>query len=97
MLGKRRARWQFVLIATAVIVAVTLMVVVAQGGMYDVSGWTIAGGSSSGGGFILDGTAGQPAAGQNLTGGGFTLTGGGWSWRDVSYDVYLPVVLRGSP
>jgi len=35
------------------------------------------GGTSSGGGFTLSGTIGQPDAG-TLSGGGFTLTGGFW-------------------
>lgn len=36
------------------------------------------GGTSTGGGFELSGTIGQPDAGPEMSGGGFTLTGGFW-------------------
>jgi hypothetical protein len=47
---------------------------------FDVSWWTIDGGgaSSTGGAYIISGTAGQPDAG-TLSGGGFTLSGGFWA------------------
>ena len=52
----------------------------APGG-YDLSWNTIDGGGamfSTGGGYELGGTIGQPDAGVQLTGGTFTLTGGFW-------------------
>jgi hypothetical protein len=36
------------------------------------------GGTSTGGGFTLSGTIGQPDAGVTMTGGGFSLVGGFW-------------------
>jgi len=43
--------------------------------------WTIdgGGGTSTGGGYVVTGTLGQPDAGSVLSGGDFTLTGGFWS------------------
>jgi hypothetical protein len=66
---------------------------------YDLSWWTADGGGqifSTGGGYSLGGTAGQPDAGL-LTGPGYSLAGGFWSGGVAagSYRVYLPVVLRG--
>ena len=48
---------------------------------FSVDWFTIDGGGgiSTGGGFTLAGTAGQPDAGGPLTGGGFALTGGFWA------------------
>ena len=62
--------------ALAVLVAPT--VAVAQ--PFSIDWYTIdgGGGTSSGGGFTLSGTIGQPDAGV-LSGGGFTLTGGFWA------------------
>jgi len=37
------------------------------------------GGTSTGGGFVLSGTIGQPDAGPVMSGGTFTLTGGFWA------------------
>jgi len=48
---------------------------------------------SSGGGYTLGGTVGQPDAGV-LSGGGYTLAGGFWGGAAVPYRVYLPLVLR---
>lgn len=49
-----------------------------SGGPYDLTWSNIgAGGSASGGGYTLSGTAGQPDAGA-LSGGSYTLTGGFW-------------------
>jgi hypothetical protein len=76
-------------------------VVLAQGG-YDLSWWTTDGGGatfSTGGGYTLGGTAGQPDAGL-LSGGGYTLAGGFWRGGAVVgtvYPVYLPLVLRNAP
>jgi hypothetical protein len=97
MLGKRRAGRLLVLTIALAIAATAVIVVMAQGGIYEVSRWTLGGAASSGGSFSLDGTAGQPVAGQSLTGGDFALTGGFSSQGDESHEVYLPVVLRGFP
>ena len=66
-----------------------------SGGGYDLGWSTVDGGGlmfSTGGGYTLGGTIGQPDAG-SLGGGGYTLNGGFWSvppWRGT----YLPLVLR---
>jgi hypothetical protein len=74
-------------------------VALAQSGGYDLSWWTVDGGGqtfSSGGGYTLGGTAGQPDPGL-LTGGGYALGGGFWGGgaAAVAYRIYLPLVLRG--
>jgi len=70
----------------------------AQGG-YDLSWWTADGGGqtfSTGGGYSLGGTIGQPDA-SLLSGSGYTLAGGFWSGATAIYRVYLPLVLRSFP
>jgi len=89
-------------IALVVLVALTLWTVLpvrAQSGDgYDLTWSTIDGGGgvSSGGGYLLGGTIGQPDAGA-MTGGGYTLVGGFWGGGvsgATSRYVYLPIVLR---
>ena len=70
----------------------------AQDG-YDLAWWSVDGGGvtfSTGGGYTLGGTAGQPDAGV-LTGGGYTLTGGFWRGAATGsvYEIFLPLVVRG--
>jgi hypothetical protein len=64
---------------------------------YTLSWWTVDGGgttSSTGGSYILDGTAGQPDA-DVLAGGGYTLAGGFWGGgAAVMHNIYLPLVVR---
>jgi len=65
---------------------------------YDISWWTVDGGGdtapSTGGGYTLGGTIGQPDAGV-LTGDDYTLDGGFWGGASsVECRVYLPLVLR---
>jgi hypothetical protein len=67
---------------------------------YDLSWWTAdAGGQtfSTSGAYALGGTIGQADAGL-LTGGEYALGGGFWGGGAVTlgYDIYLPLVLRGS-
>jgi hypothetical protein len=64
-------------------------------GPYTLRWYTIdgGGGTSAGGGYRLEGTAGQPDAGE-MMGGGYRLLGGFWAGRFVGYRVYLPVVVR---
>jgi hypothetical protein len=47
---------------------------------FDLSWHTIdsGGGTSSGGGFMLEGTIGQPEAGLSMAGGAYVMTGGFW-------------------
>jgi hypothetical protein len=73
-------------------------VVSAQEG-YDLSWWTVDAGGytfSSGGGYLLGGTAGQPDAGL-LEGEGYRLGGGFWSGVPALWRIYLPLVLRQAP
>ena len=55
----------------------------------DSGGYTL----STGEGYSLGGTAGQPDAGV-LTGEDYTLAGGFWGGASVEYRVCLPLVLR---
>jgi hypothetical protein len=66
--------------------------------VYTLDWWTVDGGGatfSTGGGYSLGGTAGQPDAGV-LTGGGYTLGGGFWKGGlpTGAYRIYLPLVMR---
>ena len=66
---------------------------------YDLSWWTVDGGgvaASSGPGYLLGGTIGQPDAGV-LIGPGYTLEGGFWQSAAGIYHVYLPLVVRSYP
>ena len=67
-----------------------------SGGGYDLTWSSIDGGGmmfSTGGGYSLGGTIGQPDAGV-LSDGGYTLNGGFWGGVDTLQHVYLPIVLR---
>jgi hypothetical protein len=74
------------------------------GSGYELSWWTVDGGgytrlASSGGGYEMGGTAGQPDAGV-LAGGGYSLGGGFWRGGATVGDtvrIYLPLVLRQAP
>jgi hypothetical protein len=86
------------LVLAATLLLTTSSLVLAQGG-YDLSWWTVDGGGttdSSGAGYSLDGTAGQPDAGV-MEGGGYTLAGGSWPGAvpaAAMARIYLPVVMR---
>ena len=84
--------------------AVAAVAVYAQsGGGFDLTWNTIDNGGvtfSSGGGYTLGGTAGQPDA-ATWSGGGYTLTGGFWHAARASgtapgsgSGVYLPLILK---
>lgn len=94
-------RWVILLLATGVLLLSAGLVALAQDG-YELSWWTVDGGGgtfSSGGGYTLGGTAGQPDAGV-LAGGGYTLGGGFWRGGEAlppTHEIYLPVVLRQAP
>lgn len=73
-----------------------------SGGGYDLTWSTIdaGGGTSTGGGYTLSATIGQPDAGASLSGGGYTLDGGFWA-RGASSgisttdrELYIPLVRR---
>jgi len=66
---------------------------------FSVNWWTVdgGGGTSSGNGYTLNGTLGQPDAGTIASGNGYTLAGGFWHGgvvAAVQLKLYLPVVVR---
>ena len=68
-------------------------------GSYDLSWWTAdgGGGTSSGNGYTLNGTLGQPDAGAIASGGGYTLAGGFWHGgvaASLEMQVYLPLLTK---
>jgi len=74
----------------------------AHGPGYTLDWWTVdsGGGTISGDGYTLVGTAGQPDAAAALVGGGYLLSGGVWGGAASDTGprrVYLPVVLREHP
>ena len=97
-LSMPRLRW-LLLGACCALLVVVPMAIAQTGSDYDLSWWTVDGGGhtqSTGGGYLLGGTAGQPDAGV-LVGGGYTLGGGFWRGGEVFahwYEVYLPLVVR---
>jgi hypothetical protein len=97
----RRLRWRSGSVLAAVLmiglfVSVIAMASTAQG--YAISWWTVDGGGatvSTGGGYSLGSTIGQPDA-EVLVGGSYTLAGGFWSGTGTPYRLYLPLVVRQS-
>lgn len=95
-----KGRWLLPTLITLVILLLLSAAALAQtGGGYDLTWSSIDGGGhtfSTGGGYELGGTVGQPDAGA-MAGGGYTLSGGFWGGGGLSgaaYNVYLPIVLR---
>ena len=102
MMKHKTTRLSLVVALVLVIVAsgVTLVGLVSaqSGGGYDLTWNSIDGGGymfSTGGGYSLGGTIGQPDAG-TLSGGGYTLTGGFWGGIASPYQIYLPLVIKQS-
>jgi hypothetical protein len=95
---EKMRRGVLLLLGAGVLLLSVGLVALAQGG-YELSWWTVDGGGyiySTGGGYELGGTAGQPDAGV-LAGGGYTLGGGFWRGGKVvlpPFHVYLPLVVR---
>lgn len=87
------------LLARAVFLTVVTSAALAQTGEgYDLSWWTVdAGGRtlSTGEGYTLGGSVGQPDAGL-LTGGNYTVGGGFWGGGVMTrgFQIYLPLTLR---
>jgi hypothetical protein len=86
----------FTILATLVVVSLAS----AQSGQWDLNWFTIDGGgaiSSTGDGFALSGTIGQPDTG-SLSGGVYTLKGGFWGVMAgsgaPSSTVYLPLIRK---
>jgi hypothetical protein len=87
------------MLAACLLLAASIALAQAGGG-YDLAWNTVDGGggsASTGGGFSLGGSVGQPDAGV-LAGGGYTLSGGFWGGGPAGeYRVYLPQVVRQYP
>jgi uncharacterized membrane protein len=91
----------FLGLAALVLLAATALAQVPEQ-TYDLSWWTVDGGGatfSTGGGYSLGGTIGQPDPGV-LSGGGYELGGGFWGGgvpaAGPGYHIYLPLVVRGA-
>jgi len=87
-----------VLLFAGLMLLLTLPVLAQSGGELDLSWNTIDSGGtfSSGEGYTLGGTIGQPDAG-SLTGGAYILSGGFWAGQATpppppSYDLFLPLI-----
>ena len=90
--------WSIVLAGFLLLVMVSLALAQTGDG-YDLTWSTVDGGGatfSTGDGYSLGGTAGQPDAGL-LAGGGYSLGGGFWGGAVVQYTNYLPLILRNGP
>ena len=83
-----------ILMLAALLILLTLSPSLAQAQSYSIPWWTVdgGGGTSTGGGYTLSGTIGQPDAGV-MTGGGYSLTGGFWG-LDMLHCIYLPLILK---
>jgi hypothetical protein len=86
------------LLALALLLATAMILAQARSAGYDLAWWTVdgGGGTSSGDGYTLSGTIGQPDAGV-WQGNSYTLAGGFWGGAAAQYNVYLPLVLRDWP
>ncbi|MFN2243357.1 MAG: hypothetical protein ACK2U2_13790 [Anaerolineae bacterium] len=87
-----------VLIVAALVLLAAVSLASAQTGEWELAWFTIDGGggtSSSGSGYAVAGTIGQPDAG-TLLGGAYALQGGFWqpATRAGDHLLYLPVILR---
>ena len=91
-----RPRWtRLVALVILLLLGASLVARASEG--FDISWWTVDGGgdNSTGGDYILRGTAAQPDAGF-LRGGDYSLYGGFWGGgpAEASWEIFLPVVLR---
>jgi hypothetical protein len=82
-----------------VVLIISLSGLALAAASYELSWWTVdgGGGSSSGSGYTLNGTIGQPDAGTLASGGGYTLAGGFWHGGAAALaetKVYLPVMVK---
>jgi len=93
-----RASW----LAAGLLLLAVLPALAQSGGGYDLTWNTVDGGGatfSTGGGYTLGGTAGQPDAGL-MEGGAYTLAGGFWPGGAAAppeSQVYVPLVMRSYP
>jgi hypothetical protein len=95
-LNRKRNRVAVIILLAAVAsLAFALLAMGQTGGSHDLSWSVIAGGGgeSSGAGYVIKDTLGQPAI-DGEAGKGDTLTDGFWQAISVHARVYLPVVIR---
>lgn len=98
---RTKRRWALLLAVALLLPLISLpgaaRAVAQSGGAYDLPWHTMDGGGhtfSTGGGYALGGTIGQPDAGL-LKGGNYTLAGGFWvAGAQAKYIIDLPLVLR---
>ena len=91
-----KVRTPIVLTASVLCCLMLASFALAAGDGTDVPWWTVdgGGGTSTGGGYALSGTIGQPDAG-TMSGGQYALAGGFWSTgRMADYPLYLPLLMR---
>ncbi|MEJ2736321.1 MAG: hypothetical protein P8189_22600 [Anaerolineae bacterium] len=99
---RRRPGAKIALWVCCLLLALVSLALAESGNGYDLTWWTVDGGGttgSTGGGYTLGGTSGQPDAGV-LAGGGYILGGGFWRGgeaRPPAYKIHLPAVLRQFP
>ena len=91
---KRRLVFTMLLVLTMFVSGTALAV-----NSYDLSWWTVdgGGGSSSGNGYTLNATLGQPDVGTVANGGVYTLAGGFWHGgiaASPETKVYLPLLTK---
>jgi hypothetical protein len=98
-----RAKGLFVVMCSAGLLFSLGWAVLASATTPRLQWWTVDGGGatfSTGGGYSLGGTAGQPDAGL-LTGGEYRLGGGFWGGGEIvmapGFEYYLPLVPRNGP
>jgi hypothetical protein len=90
-------KWLLIVTLSALVLLPPFSLALAQsGGGYDLGWSSVDGGGyifSTGNGYALGGTIGQPDAGV-LSGDGYTLNGGFWGGAAAEYRIYLPMVVR---
>ncbi len=97
-LAKSRAHFVVAVLLVAAFLTLALARVAAAepSDVYTIAWHTVdgGGGTSTGGGYTLDGAIGQPDAGQQ-SGGAYTLAGGFWAGLVTAvYDLFLPLAIR---
>ena len=95
-----KRKWFFSLLLLVIAVALLGIVGVSALAGYTLDWWTVDGGGatfSTGSGYSLGGTIGQPDAGTS-TGGTYILDGGFWGGAEgavtITHNIYLPLVIR---
>ncbi|HEY1789282.1 MAG TPA: hypothetical protein VGJ73_14075 [Verrucomicrobiae bacterium] len=77
-----------------VLAAMLLFPAITRAQSYSINWYKVAGGggTSTGGGYALSGTIGQPDASTPMTGGNYSLTGGFWAFISVQQTVGAPTL-----